>query len=472
MYFNSKNKLTFERPTRRLTLQVSMRWEFLHKSKQWMKSSLPLTWYGLLFFCLIGLAAMSLRIIEKDQNESFIAILKVCKTIAMYAIGCILLFALLTTFIPWWLIRKNSKNIRVHLIQQNAFKKDLFEVQLEIEPKLRAHALCLLKCQFIGGNYLSKLVELEESSHFQMSQKKTYYRAVIQLQDVKDYAIDYIQLYIGDFLHLFSFSQKIPAHFLLQNLPEKTKVPEVKVLPRKADMSDRRAETSQMAQGDLYQFKQFEDNDDIRRIVWSIYARSGELVVRTPEIKSEFASDVLLYCSFYSGFKTSSSTVLDSLYLNIYKNAIWSFYLSWAEKEKDGKVLALVDDNKQELSSKEEIEKALMHAHWHEQPVFLQGKEWEKVSVILVSSLIPIGEVESMMQQLPDAVQIIQIKISEMIDQLPSKIWMPTVFLETEKIPEFQNKWQWQMNTSRKALVENETAIAQLLSNRITKISL
>ena len=83
--------------------------------------------------------------------------------------------------------------------------------------------------------------------------------------------------------------------------------------------------------GELFQYKNFEDNDDVRRIVWKIYAKHKDLVVRTADVQYLPATQVYLYTSFYQPIKIVNDTLAQQT-LNTYKERLWALVQA-VEKE-------------------------------------------------------------------------------------------------------------------------------------------
>ena len=79
-------------------------------------------------------------------------------------------------------------------------------------------------------------------------------------------------------------------------------------------------------EGEFLNYKNFENNDDVRRIVWKIYAKNKELVVRIPEMMDPYASHVYLYASFFSSSISKAMRTVEDPFLNYYKVITWSVY--------------------------------------------------------------------------------------------------------------------------------------------------
>ena len=58
---------------------------------------------------------------------------------------------------------------------------------------------------------------------------------------------------------------------------------------------------------DYFDHKRYEPTDDSRRILWQVYARTGELLVRIPERDPVIDADLDLYAIFYNSWLTGDS---------------------------------------------------------------------------------------------------------------------------------------------------------------------
>ena len=55
------------------------------------------------------------------------------------------------------------------------------------------------------------------------------------------------------------------------------------ISPKQTNTMDVHIEQLRKVEGDLLHYKSFEAGDDVRRIVWKVFAKNRELVVRIPE---------------------------------------------------------------------------------------------------------------------------------------------------------------------------------------------
>ncbi len=87
-----------------------------------------------------------------------------------------------------------------------------------------------------------------------------------------------------------------------------------------------RIDEMRKVEGEFLNYKNFETNDDVRRIVWKIYAKNKELVVRIPETNDPYASHVYFYASFYNNISNDFYKKFNDVFLNSYKTIVWNVF--------------------------------------------------------------------------------------------------------------------------------------------------
>lgn len=159
-------------------------------------------------------------------------------------------------------------------------------------------------------------------------------RSRLALPDVKEYELRGGFVYFEDMLRLLSLpvKEKLSGHFYQP--PTAVLPPEDEVAPKKTETLDVRIDQMRRVEGEYLAYKDFEPGDDVRRIVWKVYARNRELVVRNPERFEPYASHLYFYASFgvarghhflEGGFGREM--------LNWYKARVWAVYGTLTKKE-------------------------------------------------------------------------------------------------------------------------------------------
>jgi len=164
-------------------------------------------------------------------------------------------------------------------------------------------------------------------------------------------------------------------------------------------------------EGDFFNYKNYEPTDDPRRIVWKLYARNKELVIKTPEVFNPFASHLYLIPSFFKEWKGPSK--LETELLNTYKDRL-RFLTDTLIKQ--GAAIKVISD--QEVSSSFEVsedEKILYRistAHWQNKKNLQELVKPNTHPFICISSFTPAAMLESL-PLLKQGSVIFYVKLSE-----------------------------------------------------------
>lgn len=151
------------------------------------------------------------------------------------------------------------------------------------------------------------------------------------LQDYKAYTVVQAQIYITDAFRFFRWRITLPIQQSLHNLPVAAPAQQ-NFTPTETTEEPIATKKRLPRLGELFQYKNFEDNDDVRRIVWKIYAKNKELVVRTADVQYLPAIQVYLYASFYKPEKTAAGFIAQQT-LNTYKQRLWALIQAMEKEE-------------------------------------------------------------------------------------------------------------------------------------------
>src|SRR5690606_24799750 len=137
--------------------------------------------------------------------------------------------------------------------------------------------------------------------------------------------------------------------------------------------------------GDFLNYKNFESGDDIRRIVWKLYAKNRELIVRTAEEKDRYASRVYLYASFHVSLSGMQNVFAREM-LNFYKNTIWTVYDSLVKQ----KMPVTFEADQPFVSGKsgadESVSMIISNCTWQQNYLLADYFNKRKGSILLVTS--------------------------------------------------------------------------------------
>jgi len=226
-------------------------------------------------------------------------------------------------------------------------------------------------------------------------------RSVLNLPDIKEYELKGGLVYFQDMLHIFSLAvaQPVSGHFYQP--PVLLQQTEADVFPKKTETLDVRIEQLRRVEGEYLNYKDFEAGDDVRRIVWKVYAKNRELVVRTPEQFEPYASHLYFYVSFYAAVKAQW---VDDAYLkemlNYYKNNVWTIYDALSQKEWDMRYIPDQQFNiPEQLSEAALAARVISNSDWHRDAPLQQYFNPKSGKVLCISSFTDTQELTNLLDR-------------------------------------------------------------------------
>ncbi len=285
------------------------------------------------------------------------------------------------------------------------------------------------------------------------------------LHDRGIYDVEKILISFCDMLGLVSLPCTVPFTQQLFTLPRQQAEQKVNAQPHSTEEQKHRIDIPKRVEGEYVNYKEFETGDNIQRIVWKIYAKSGQLVVRIPETKDPYASHLYFYVSYFHGFNLQGGAFETEL-LNVYKDQVRSLFEALNRNGYDVRIPQ--DQEVPKLSGLSEKKNELFQitaASWQNQTTPTTFVNYSKAAFVCLSSLTPISEIETILKNLPIAIPLVVVKLS---DAIPSifQIKVKDIFFKSEKQPTDNLRQPWMLSSLRRSLKENESAIAFALKQR------
>jgi len=440
----------------------------LIKQFQQIGFRLPVTFYFILFVTGAFIAWNWLNEVLNQPESSFTDILDLLlKVVAAFGLA-LLSIGLLGTVISYayllWQKKKNniSFNLRTEILEADIKNKQVVNIQLHpiIKPFL---GFIKIRLQYDGENFSNKflLISKKRDGLFSTAIDGVYYWP---LPAIKEYQVNSVIIYFEDLFHFFSFTVAFPASDNFIKHPTDLGFTNIKTNPRKTEESNIKIDDIRKVEGEYLNYKNFEDNDDVRRIVWKVYAKNKELVVRTPETMDPYASHLYLYASFYSSFDVADNSIAENQLLNYYKNYIWSVYQRLTKQQFEVKfipdqslsVSASADDA---LTVKNNISKS----NWQNDKTLIDYCKVADASVLIISSLSDYNEVEQLLSSTGSEVTVILVKLTQCMERQHITDWMEWIFVTKEADENERNKTSWSIAPLRQKLVKNEMHLEKLL---------
>jgi len=380
--------------------------------------------------------------------------------------------SLITTIFCWiyfkWLMRSQRAGLTVQF-NSTTYKDKASNIQ--VEATLNGSLKPLLG--FVMGRIVYDKQHISESFCLLSSQawwtnpkkKGLSGKNSFTLYDIKEYEVNGGFVYFQDLFHLCSLAirQPIQGHFNQAPLLVGQYHPEV--APKKTETLDIRIDQLRKVEGDLFNYKDFEAGDDVRRIVWKVFAKNRSLVVRIPERLEPYASHLYFYASFYSAKNSNwlNEAFLQAM-LNKYKNSIWSVLSALNKQEW---AIRYIPD--QEIALSELATDAQQHAKfissslWQQDTTLLEYFNPKQGSVLCISSLSDVKSLSEVLSKCDRSTLVYYIKLSHTFKQNAVLNLLSRILLSPPANPISRLKNQWLVHPMRLELERNEQQISALL---------
>lgn len=270
-------------------------------------------------------------------------------------------------------------------------------------------------------------------------------RSRMSLPDIKEYELKGGFVYFQDMLHLFSLAsvQPIGGHFFQP--PLLVNEEDAGVFPKKTESMDVRIEQLRRVEGEPLNYKDFESGDDVRRIVWKVYARSRELVVRVPEMYEPYASHLYFYASFYASVKTQwiGEGYLKEM-LNYYKNNVWTVYDTLSRKEWEMRYIPDESFNiPDQLPENEKCARIISNSTWHKDTSLQQYFNPRTGAVLCISSLTDPQELTNILDRCDAATVVYFVKLSNVFKHFAPLNWIGRLLFlpPQDRLSRLRTKW-------------------------------
>ena len=290
-------------------------------------------------------------------------------------------------------------------------------------------------------------------------------RSQMVLPDIKEYDLKGGFVYFQDMLHLFSLavSQPITGHF--HQPPVLLEGDDADVYPKKTETQDIRIEQLRRVDGEYLNYKDFESGDDVRRIVWKVYARNRELVIRVPEMFEPFASH--LY--YYASFSTPNAQWLHEGFLkemlNYYKNSVWTVYDTLSKKEWQMRYIPDQAFNIPEnLGEGEKTAHIISNSQWHAGKPLQQYFNAKHGTVLCISSLTDTNELSSTLEQCDAATVVYFVKLSNTFRHFAPLNLLGRILFRPPQDRLARMRTRWTFSAFRLKVARQEKEIEALLN--------
>lgn len=427
----------------------------------------PFTSYFLLF-TFVSLAGYSwLRSRTQIKDSSFSAILELLVGIALAFSLTIICLGFISTFFNWILFRIKLKNGKVHYKIETQLSNENSErrkIKIELHPSLKP-LLGFIRLRLIyDKTHFSKKYSLLAPGNEKIFESGLNGIFYWDLPEIREYSVETSLLYFEDFFQFFSFVVPITTSERLYTPPNKLDSTDLSSNPRKTEETNIRIDELKRVEGELLHYKDFESNDDVRRIVWKIYAKNKELVIRVPEILDPYASHIYLYASFYNSLSLPETEIISVPFLNYYKTATWTVYEALSKKGFE--VRFVPDQITAQLNSsdlKETVQYAITLSNWQKDLNIKNFVNRRTASVVLISSLSDPSELKDLTNEMGNDVTFLLVKLSDCMQENKITEWLKWLFVQENEKDGALFKAAWKLSPLRLKILQNEKELERII---------
>jgi hypothetical protein len=370
---------------------------------------------------------------------------------SMFVFGIIVLFSIITILISYFLYRKAKSMPEIKFTYTDVNKV----VCVVVCDKLLFPFAGMVKTGLTFDKQFELFVVLKKLKH-----RQAYGKKELSLPNIKSYDLDTVTLFFQDVFRMFSFKIEFKNKISVTILPVSENEIELSKVSYTMDKDEIRTDTTHPKEGELLQFKHFESSDDIRRIVWPVYAKTKELIVRTIEMHSMYASRIDIYASFCNNFQNILEKTVSDIFLNYYKTHIWEVYKSL---KKDNEVRFIPDQkSKIAVEYQHEVSAQIAGMDWHSNKIEEYSGN-EKILVICISSLLSFQDIDKFLDKLDANTMVIFTSLRSSVEKINVKDIVKEIFTIPEKK---KINWKWLSSSNRKKILANDNAIRNALKTR------
>lgn len=424
-------------------------------------------------FLLIGWGLVKWLEQEYGQDDSTLwLVMNLFTRFVTYAILGLITISIGSALVTWLIFRSGIKRhgitLQIRFGDGHQAEAGWVPLTLSLTGRVLRPVLGTLQAGLIfSDKRVTQRVVLDEN----IRKPKQLFRVGIQgsgstfLHDRGIYDVDKVNVLFCDMLGLVALPVIIPFTRQLYTLPVPMSPRTVKAQPNSAEEQKHRIEIPRRVEGEYVNYKEFETGDNIQRIVWKIYAKSGQLVVRIPETKDPYASHLYLYASYFHGFEPGGGAFETEL-LNVYKDQLRNLYEALLKNGYDVRLphdqeipkLAGVSEKKNEL-----YQIAACSWQTHTPPSVMIKPQ--RAAFVCITSFTPAAELEVLINRIPDIIPIVVLRMSHAIAS-PFQFSMKEIFFRPEHTPADELRRPWMLSSLRRTLIRNEKEMEEMLKKR------
>lgn len=438
----------------------------IHKIYYFLQKNSPIR----INFILIGLALYFLyqlgfpttkgdkQLLESQllqASESIVTLIsKFTFLLFLLCVSCSLLSTLLTFFWCKYNTAQYAKDVKLTIEKQGQINHLRITVPRLLHPIL---------------GYVSGILAYNKTTinrPFQFRRNRFFSIALYQaeqklsLEDIITYRFHHLALIFSDMFRMVQLRASYVLDYTYYNPPKNLNINIDEIEITNSNTTDEKIKLKKTNDGDYLNYKNYESGDDIRRIVWKVYAKNKDFIVRTPDLENKNKPLLQILASFYTQL-TINEAIARPL-LNHYKNTVWTITETYLAT--DAQVNYQNDTTKLIASESTAIAALITQQEWHNKQNLASAVQIPKDNIIIIHSLSNVEDVEQLIHLAPQA-QIYLVQLSDVIMGNIVGHWLRKIFLvnTTEKAKLYSNYWS---SAQQKNIRRNEKSLLTILDTQ------
>lgn len=401
-------------------------------------------------------------------QTSSTAILQLFVTISCWFAGGILALSLLTSLVPWIAFIVYKKKKRASLALRTAARQDILNnqvVDVSLAPVIRPPGGYIrLRLLYDGGHLSPKfsLIRARSGGPVFTTRLEGIYRWPVP--HIKEYDVQSALVYFEDFFQFFSFTASLPAVNKFYTYPARVAVEQVAAVPRTTVDTTERIDEIRKVEGELLSYKNFEDNDDVRRIVWKIYAKNRDLVVRVPEVNDPYASHIYFYASFYDAISHEAYRGFNTWFLDRYKTVVWNLF---EQLYRQNERISYIPDQPVNTFFADDpasrVRYTISTASWQRERDLADYFNDRTGSVLCISSLSDANQVGEIVSKAGRTLTVVLVRLGRSFAGNRVSDWIRWIFIKSPRRAGERLQMAFNLSPLKIKMTNNENALRTLL---------
>lgn len=444
-----------------------MKWAQIKNRIQYGANFVP---FKMNFYIYIIVLIVLYRLLQAGKNEtnSFIGLtILMAKIVFLFSIFIVLVsfFSVLISAVYFYYKKKKYPQDSIQLKMETQHEgRDILLVETQLHHALKP-ILGFVSVQLYYDRFLSSekyLLTNRIKKQWIPLKAGVAGTSKLVLPFIKEYHFSNAVVYFEDMIQFFSIAVSCSIQSDLLNAPKNMTIENRDFFPKKTEEEETRIEQLRKVEGELLHYKKFENSDDVRRIVWKIYAKNKELVVRMPETLNPFASHIYMYASFFNGMNFQLYEQHSAFMLSYFKNCVWTLYETLAQNK-----LAVRYISDQEINqNKNEIDRTkftITLSNWHQDFSLTDYFKPKLASVLCIHSGTPYEDVQKIVNSYEEGTTVFFVQFNTIFKSYFFAGWLMRIFFKAPHDDFANMKSTWILHPMRSAMIRNEQKIIDLL---------